>query len=373
MHTMSTDPAGGLPFGKDARLRVRDDVLFNAGPPPVLLGDAVITPAPLFFTRSHGQVPEVDPALWRLQLTGLVDNPLTFTLDQLRQGFTRRTVAATLVCAGLRRQELLEVRPIPGELPWDLEPIGTAQFAGVSLAEVLQRAGIAVGAQHVGFVGLDTVERKERHFGFGGSIPLAKALSPEVLLAFEMNGEPLPAVHGGPVRVVVPGYIGARSVKWLGAIDVRTTPSDNYFQAEAYRMLRRVEGADDRDVRRGEALGHIPLNAVILSPEPGSRVAPGPVRVTGWACGTAARRPARVEVSGDDGATWSTATVDATAGEWTWVMWRAELYLPRGRNTLVVRAWDADGTGQPEHPAEVWNVKGYANNAWHRVAIEVTG
>ena len=368
---MSTESADGLPYGKDARLRVRDDAPFNAGPPAALLGDAVITPASLFFTRSHGLVPRVDAGTWRLEVRGMVERPLHLTLELLQRNFTRRTVAATLVCAGLRREELLAVHPIPGELPWDLEPIGTGQFAGVALRDVLTAAGVADTASHVEFIGLDTVERRERTFGFGGSIPLAKALAPEVLLAFEMNGGPLPAVHGGPLRVVVPGYIGARSVKWLGAIEVRATPSENYFQAEAYRVLRQVQDRNPRDVSRGEALGEVPLNAVILSPEPRCRRSPGPVVVSGWAFGSGARRPARIEVSGDDGATWQDAIVDATAGEWSWVMWHAELFLAAGRRTLVVRAWDADGTGQPATPAEVWNVKGYANNAWHRVPIEV--
>ena len=370
---MTDGPADAMPHGKHPGLRVRDVVLFNAGPPAELLGAQVITPTELFFTRSHGQVPTVDPASWRLQVGGMVHHCLSLSLDELRRNYIARTVEATLVCAGLRREELNSVRPVPGELPWALEPVSTARFTGVPLRDVLLAAGLSDAAAHVAFVGLDAVTRRERSFGFGGSIPVSKALCSEVLLAFEMNGEPLPPVHGGPVRVVVPGYFGARSVKWLGEIEVRSTPSDNYFQAEAYRVQREVRGGDSRDVSAGEALAELPLNAVILTPAARCTLPLGSVEVTGWACGAEPHRPARVEVSADDGVTWRDATIDATGGEWAWVLWRATVVLAPGARTLVARAWDRTGAGQPATLAEVWNVKGYANNAWHRVPVEVRG
>lgn len=368
---MTTDFAGPMPHGKDSRLRVRDAVHFNAGPPPALQGGEAITPTGLFFTRSHGHVPAVDRSGWRLGVRGLVNQEMDLSLADLQRTFTPRTVAATLVCAGLRRDELSTVRPVPGELPWGLEPVGTGRFTGVALREVLHAAGISDTTAHVAFTGLDSVQRKERRFGFGGSIPLAKALSPEVLLVFEMNGEPLPAVHGGPLRVVVPGYVGARSVKWLGEIELRSTPSENYFQREAYRLQRTIGDGDTRDVSAGEPLGELPLNSVILTPESRSPLLAGPTEVAGWACGGEHRRPARVEVSGDDGVTWREATLDSAAGPWAWVLWRGTVMLEPGPRTLIARAWDRDGAGQPETLAEVWNVKGYANNAWHRVPVEV--
>jgi sulfite oxidase len=356
---------------KHADMRVLDEALFNAGPPPALLATSVMTPTALFFTRSHGLVPEIPPIAWRLRVGGLVSRALTLSLDDLATQYAHHSVTTTLVCAGLRRDELLTVRPIPGELPWGLEPVSTASFTGVRLRDVLIAADVSAEAAHVGFVGLDVVERKQRRFGFGGSIPLDKALRPEVLLALEMNGEPLPAVHGGPVRVMVPGYIGARSVKWLGEIELRTEPSGNYFQAEAYRVQREVSGDDARDVRAGVALAEAPLNSAILSPEAGATVAPGRVELRGWAAGGDSTRPGLVEVSGDGGQSWSPATLDSSAGPWAWVVWHASVTLAPGNHTLMARAWDVNGRGQPETLAEVWNVKGYANNAWHRVPVEV--
>jgi sulfite oxidase len=353
-------------------MRVLGEAPFNAGAPPALHEARAVTPVDLFFTRNHGAVPSIAVAAWRLRVGGLVTRPAELSLDDLRRAYQWREVTTTLVCAGLRRTELVAVRPIPGELPWDAEPAGTARFAGVALRDVLLAAGVGEEARHVGLLGLDAIERKGRRFGFGGSIALAKGLAPEVLIALEMNGEPLPAVHGGPARLVVPGYIGARSVKWLGEIELRSEPSDNYFQAEAYRVLAEPAAGDPRDVSSGAALAELPLNSVILSPAPGDDVAAGPREVSGWAYGGDGHAVDRVEVSPDGGESWVAAQAESAPGPWAWLLWRATVPLAAGRPTLVVRAWDAAGRGQPERLSEVWNVKGYANNAWHRVTVRVT-
>ncbi len=370
---MLMTPVAPLPHGKDPHQRVLDPELFNAGPPPALLGEHQVTPEARFFTRSHAPVPAVDPAAWRLTVGGLVRRPLSLSLDDLRRSYLSQSVTATLICAGLRRDELLAVAPIPGELPWGLEPISNGIWSGVALRDVLMAAGALDSAHHVGFTGLDAVERKGRRFGFGGSIPLEKALAAEVLLAFELNCAPLSPAHGAPVRMVVPGYYGARSVKWLSEIELREEPSDNYFQADAYRVLERAVPGDPRDVRTGRALSEVVLNAVVLTPEAGAVVSAGPVEVSGWAIGAGGGPVSRVEVSADGGRSWSRATFREDGGPWAWVRWRATLPLARGRHTLVVRAFDVEGRGQPESLASVWNVKGYANNAWHRVDIEVGG
>lgn len=356
--------------GKAPGFRVLDPEGLNGGPPPDQLAVAEFTPAGRFFARNHAPIPAVNPEAWRLMVRGLVRQELTLSLDDLRRRFRRHQVPATLVCAGLRRAELVRHRPVPGELVWDLEPAGTAAWGGVALRDVLLAAGVRDAARHVGLTGLDEVERGGTTFGFGGSVPVEKALEPEVLLADEMNGEPLPALHGGPVRLVVPGYIGARSVKWLSEIELLAEPSANYFQAAAYRVLREPNPADPRDVRAGEALGAVALNAVILAPQEGSRLPAGDITVQGWAMD--GRSPVRrVELSVDGGRTWSRVELEAAEGPWTWQRWSAPVALPPGPAVLVVRAWNEAGQGQPETIAEVWNAKGYANNAWHRVAVEI--
>lgn len=323
------------------------------------------TPIDRFFVRNHGPVPEVDPATFRLRIEGRVRRPLELALADLAASTPRVSVPAALQCAGFRRQELIEVAPIaPGELPWGEEPAGSALWSGFRLADLLAAAGPEEGAAHVAFVGLDRCEVAGGETAFGGSIPLGKALSPEVLLADTMNGEPLPPLHGGPLRVIVPGYIGARSVKWVHRIELRDTPSENHYQAKAYRWLPDA----DTPLESADMLGELWINLLVTSPAAGASLPAGEVAVSGWA--VAADGVARVEVSGDGGATWTAADLAAEESPWDWRLWSARLDLPPGSHTLVARAFDGAGRAQPPSAAERWNRKGYMNNAWHRVKIQ---
>jgi sulfite oxidase len=203
---------------------------------------------------------------------------------------------------------------------------------------------------------------------FGGSIPLAKALSPEVLIAYAMNGEPLTPEHGYPLRVVVPGYIGARSVKWLTRLIVQDAPSDNYFQQNDYRLLPVDTDLADADFGSGVMLGELPVNSAILSPADGAEVPSGPLLVQGYAVVGGGRTISRVDVSADGGRRWVTAQVDR-GGPWAWALWKAEIEVAPGPVEIVVRAFDSAAQAQPERLETVWNCKGYMNNAWHRVAV----
>jgi sulfite oxidase len=329
----------------------------------------LITPAAEFFTRSHAAIPKIDAGTWRLEVTGLVDRPASYTLDALLRDMPQREVAATIVCAGLRRAEFLTLGPLPGELPWGPEPASTGVWRGVALRDLLEMVGVQREARYVELAGLDSVEREGERFGFGGSIELGKALGAEVLLATELNGAPLPTQHGFPLRAVVPGWIGARSVKWLGRISLLDEPSPNYFQRKAYRVQHAPTPGDPRDVSQGEALAIVSVNAVIVEPAHGQVVPAGRVRVRGWAIGADCQPLAKVEISpnGRDG--WAPARIYPGASRWTWSLWHAELELPARQHTFAVRAADIAGGTQPETLGETWNVKGYANNAWHRVLV----
>jgi len=352
---------------KHPRLLVRQENPLNAGPAPDAVLDSFFTPNELFFIRNHGDIPVVEPEAWRLTVDGLVEKPLALSLADLRR-LPRATVAATLQCAGNRRTEMMAVRPIPNELPWGTEAISNAEWSGVPLREVLAAAVPRAGALHAAFTGLDEAERHGHRFPFGGSIPLEKAVHPEVLLADTMNGEPLPATHGAPLRVVVPGYIGARSVKWLSRITLREGPSDNYFQAKAYRLFPSSVGPENVDWEKGMMLGESPVNSVICSPLPGETRPAGRVTVRGWAMAGGGREVARVDVSADGGATWRTADLSSEPS-WTWRFWEVPLDLAAGEHEICCRAFDSAAQTQPGRPAEVWNFKGYANNAWHRVRV----
>jgi sulfite oxidase len=181
-----------------------------------------------------------------------------------------------------------------------------------------------------------------------------------------MNGAPLPAVHGGPLRVVVPGYIGARSVKWLGRIEVRAEPWEGYFQRVVYRLLPEdATPAPDA----GMPLGLVALNADVLSPADGDTVRAGPVEIRGYAFAGGERHVARVDVSLDGGRSWAQAELLDDLGRWAWRQWRITLELAPGAHEIIVRAWDSSAATQPEDEAALWNPKGYVNNARPRVRI----
>ena len=354
------------PYGKRTDLIVHEEEPFNAETGLAALAEGPLTATDAFYVRGHGAVPEIDPAAWRLQVHGIVERELELSLTTLREAFREREVTATLQCAGNRRAGLITIRDIPGEAPWGPGATGTAMWTGVALADVLSLAQPRRGAAHVGFDGADLCPEAKPAQSFGGSIPLDKACRPEVLLAWAMNDEPLPAVHGAPLRVVVPGYIGARSVKWLQRIEVRSTPWDGYFQQVVYRLLPE-DGTPAPGA--GMPLGLVALNADVLSPADGETVTAGPVEVRGYAFAGGERHVARVDVSLDGGAGWSQAELLDDLGRWAWRHWRITLDLAPGDHEILVRAWDSSAATQPEDEAALWNPKGYVNNARPRIRV----
>jgi DMSO/TMAO reductase YedYZ molybdopterin-dependent catalytic subunit/glyoxylase-like metal-dependent hydrolase (beta-lactamase superfamily II) len=363
----TTRPTVTAPIeAKHAALVVWTEEPINAETPLDLLTASPLTATDLFFVRNHGPVPEVDPATYRLMVSGLVREPLVLSLSDLGR-FERVTAAAALSCAGNRRSELMKVAPIPRQVPWGPGAVGNALWSGVRLRDVLLAAGLETETGHVAFTGLDEVEEEGELLEFGGSIPLAKALSLDVLLADEMNGEPLPPVHGYPLRVVVPGFIGARSVKWLSTITVQSEPSANYFQARTYRLYPSRVRDETSTAEHGMPLGELPVSAAICEPRDGEAVAGTTVVARGYALTGGTRRIERVEVSVDRGATFVTADLLDGDSTGAFRLWETELEVGRGPCELVARAWDSSASTQPESPAQVWNLKGYLNNAWHRV------
>jgi sulfite oxidase len=353
-------------YGKRPALIVHEEEPFNAETGLAALAEGPLTATDAFYVRGHGAVPEIDPVTWRLRVHGTVERELHLSLATLREVLPEREITATLQCAGNRRAGLVAIRDIPGEAPWGPGATGTATWTGVALADVLALAKPRPEAAHVGFDGADLCPEARPAQRFGGSIPLDKACRREVLLAWGMNGEPLPAVHGAPLRVVVPGYIGARSVKWLERIEVRTRPWQGYFQHVVYRLLPEdavpAPGA-------GMSLGLVALNSDVLSPADGETVTAGPVDVSGYAFAGGDRHVGRVDVSIDSGASWAQAELLEDLGRWAWRHWRVTVDLPPGDHEILVRAWDSSAATQPEDEAALWNPKGYVNNARPRVRV----
>ena len=289
------------------------------------------------------------------------------------QCFEQHAVTATLTCAGNRRSEHSLVKPVKG-VQWREGAIGNAQWRGVRLSDVLKRAGLRDSAKHVWFEGLDSVEDGGKTFAFGGSIPLEKALvdrdtTPGALLATTMNDKPLTADHGFPVRMVVPGYIGARSVKWLSKIVVSDKPSPNHFVADVYKL---VDDGNLLEVAETGPIYRFPINSAICSPSAGAAIKPGRIEVAGYALppGQPGVSIRKVEVSADRGRSWIDAKLNSPVSDFCWQLWSATIDVTANTEVLIVRATDSFGELQPETVR--WNTKGYLFNAWHRVPVKTS-
>jgi sulfite oxidase len=358
-----------LPTGK--KLIVRSAKPLNAEPALDKLVADWITPLEFFYIRNHGPTPNVDAAGHRLSVEGLVDNPRTRSLAELNQRFPAVSAPATLTCAGNRRSEFSG--PEIGGVAWGAGAIGNAEWSGVSLSSILRHAGVRNSAKHVWFEGADEIVDKAERYPFGGSIPLEKALAdsdriPGALLATKMNGKALTAEHGFPLRAVVPGYIGARSVKWLKRIVVSDRPSPNHYLAQAYKLVPEDTPAA---YQAAQPLYEYALNSVICNPASEAAVSAGRLKIQGFALpgGAAGRAIKEIELSTDGGKTWAPAKVASKTHDFCWVLWTAEVPVTARTEELLVRTSDSTGETQPREMP--WNAKGYQYNAWHRVALKV--
>jgi DMSO/TMAO reductase YedYZ molybdopterin-dependent catalytic subunit len=325
----------------------------NHGFPLELLREP-ITPVGLHYLLIHFDIPALDAASWRLEL----GDAATVTLDELRAR-ERVTAPVTLECAGNGRALLGGERA--ASQPWLIEAVGNAEWTGTPLAPLLRETGLADGALEIVFTGADRGVQGGVEHDYQRSLPLAEALRDDVLLAYEMNGAPLPPQHGYPLRLVVPGWYGMTHVKWLRRIEAVREPFQGWQQTDAYLI-------DDVPVTRmlPRALMVPPGIPEFLSRE--RFVSEGPHTLIGRAW-SGHGEIVRVEVSGDGGATWTDAALDPPLGEHAWRGWRADWRAGPGEHELLCRATDAAGNVQPLE-AE-WNHGGYQNNAVQRVPVKI--
>jgi len=321
-----------------------------------------ITPIGLHYLLVHYDIPVVDEAAWRLMVGGRVERTLELSLADLR-GRETVTRPVTMECAGNGRAWLA---PRPVSQPWLTEAVGTAEWTGTPLAPLLHEAGVGDDASDVVFTGLDRgVEGGEEQL-YERALPVADALREDVLLAYACNGVPLPPQHGFPLRLLVPGWYGMTSVKWLRRITVVAEPFAGYQNATAYRF-RQDPDEDGTPVTRME-----PRSLMVPPGIPDFLtrrrfLPPGPVRLEGRAWSGWAPIE-QVEVSAD-GASWAPAQLGAPPGPAAWTPWWFDWDAAPGEHELRVRAYDGTGRGQPDAPP--WNVGGYANNAAQRVPVTV--
>ena len=356
------------PLGKELIFRTTDPR--NGEPKLSSLVQSWITPVKHFYVRSHAPNPVIDLNAYVLEVEGHVRKPLKLSFAQLSQA-KRHNITATLTCAGNRRAEYNREAAVGG-VQWDAGAIGNAEWSGFALSDLLRQAEVLEGAKLVWFEGLDKIQRKEAVIPFGGSIPIEKAMSdgdvPGALLADRMNDQALTPDHGFPLRTVVPGYIGARSVKWLGKIIVSDKPSPNHYLANAYKI---VKSTDPIDWTESGPIYRYPINGAIAEPESSAVVPAGILELSGYVLPTG--RPntqaQRIEISTDNGNTWKAAKMIGKQSEYCWQLWKARVKVSKRTSNLTLRAFDTSGGFMPRRVP--WNAKGYLQNSWYQLPIDV--
>ena len=322
-----------------------------------------ITANKVFFDRNQGEIPEqpIDLSQWSLAIEGNVETPLTFDLESLL-GMPKAIVANTLECSGNSRSLLDE--KASGN-PWTIGGVGNAVWGGVWLRDLLEKAGLAPNAQHVCFEGYDKPLGKAQ-IKFIRSIPIAKAMS-STLLAYEMNGEPLPLRHGFPLRALALGWTGANCVKWLNRITLLSEPYAGFYMDQVYRIHQ-----PGQDPKTGEHVTGIQVKSIITQPETDAALPPGDITILGAAY-AGERDVETVEVSVDGGESWQIATFIGPHEPFAWRHWQYVWSVSQpGSYTILSRATDSEAGEQPMQAA--WNKLGYNNNGVreHGVTVQVT-
>lgn len=338
-------------LGKDSRLATITSAPLNVETPLALL-DAPLTPVERLFMRNHGDWGRHDASTWSMTIDGLVRNPRTITLDDLLE-MPRSCYVAVLECSGNGRAAFAEAGNAAEGLPWGQGAVGCAEWIGAPLSLVLEQVGVKSTALQAECI-------SEGPEPFVRGVEVAK-LRTDAMLAYAVNGQPIPVAHGGPVRLVVPGWGGVNWVKWIAGMRLISHESLSEQNQDHY-VLYDADGQATGKVRE------LQVKSIITGPGANTPLRPGPVDIRGWAW-SAGVGIAGVEVSTDAGATWHTATLGIELGPRAWrgFTWRWE--ARPGSHTLLARATDGDGNTQPlEVP---FNRRGYLNNAVHRVAVTV--
>ncbi|PTM61578.1 sulfite oxidase [Phreatobacter oligotrophus] len=370
-------PAGPQPFdfpGKERGLKLLGDRPLVAETPEALLDDDT-TPIAKFFIRNNGQIPAeiTDRDGWRFTVEGEVERPLTLSVAELKSRFQAQTFRMVLECGGNGRSFF---QPAARGNQWTNGGAGCAEWTGVRLADVLQAAGLKPTAKFTGHFGADPhLSGDTDKDAISRGMPIEKALEPHSLIVWQMNGEPLPHIHGGPLRLVVPGWPASLSSKWLKRILVRATPHDGQgMGGTSYRMPTQpiIPGSNVDGKTNFADMTSMPLRAIITAPANGTRLPEAtrhlPLRGAAWA---GDYEVAKVEVSADAGQRWQTMTLSRPRNRYDWVRWTGTVELPTaGYYELWVRATDSRGIAQP-HVATNWNPQGYGANPLHRVAVLV--
>lgn len=333
---------------------------------PLEAFDSWLTPNDAFFVRQHLPRPKVDVASWKLTVDGLVEKELSLSIEQLK-AMPMHTVPATLECTGNGRGYFKPA--VPG-LQWKKGGIGNAEWRGVKLTDLLAQAKVKAGANFVDADGADKGVAKTPDYI--RSISMKKALLPGTIVALEMNGQPVPEIHGGPLRLVVPGWNGANWIKWLNRLTVAAQMNNGFYMNPAYRYPKRpVPPGTPVPPDQLAVLETMPVKSFIVSPAEGHKHGSGMLEIRGIAW-SGEQRIMKVEVSTDRGITWNTAQLGKEDYASSFRMFRYN-WMPAatGYHLLMSRATDRSGATQPIDAA--WNPSGYLWNSIDRVGVMVEG
>ncbi|ORY62415.1 oxidoreductase molybdopterin binding domain-containing protein [Pseudomassariella vexata] len=353
---------------------------YNGEPPRTRLVENEITPNKDFFVRNHGGIPEINPSAYTFDISGLVKNPQRLTLADLKNEdlFPRITKTVTLQCSGTRRIEQIQQYPGDGDelinAPWGEGAIGAAKWTGVSLKKVIKRCGGLVDdAAHLEFFGADSYFKKKKIYNYVVSVPWRKVKANEVMLAWEMNGEPLPKIHGFPLRAVVFGYIGARSCKWLYEIRAIKHESMAPVQKKEYLYYTPQVGKQNTLYSNGFSIQDMPVSSAIMTPLDKEQIVhEGKIKLRGWAYSGGGHWPIRVEVSGDGGSVWYEVPYEKLSTKYfhAWRLWEIELPVDaEGWLEFCVRTWDNALNTQPTYVRSAWNWDLHVTSSCHRIKV----
>jgi DMSO/TMAO reductase YedYZ molybdopterin-dependent catalytic subunit len=359
--------------GKNEGLVVLGDRPLVAETPESLLDDDT-TPIEKFYIRNNGQIPEEtkEPDKWKITIDGEVNNTLALTLGELKQKYKAVTQRMVLECGGNGRSAFSP--PARGN-QWTNGGAGCAEWTGVRLADVLKTAGLKPTAKYTAHYSADLhLSGNPNTPSLSRGVRIEKAMDANTLIVWAMNGQPLPNIHGGPVRLIVPGWAGSASQKWLTRITIRDKEHDGPGMTEfSYRVaIKPMVPGDKGDPKNFRILESMPVRSIITNPANGTKLAAGTkelkLRGASWAGDLAVKQ---VDISIDFGATWQRAKLEKPKNKYDWQRWTASMKLPSdGYFEIWARATDSNGTMQP-HQAGFWNPQGYGGNAMHRIAVLV--
>ncbi|CAF4909292.1 unnamed protein product [Rotaria sp. Silwood1] len=370
---------------------IRSERPYNAETKPSVLVSSFITPVEKFYVRNHMHVPFVNINEYKLEI-GNEKSTYSLSYDDLKDKYQSYTIISALQCAGNRRSGMNnEQQGTVQGTSWNVGAIGNARWTGVKLRDVLESFGLDKEGKHVQFIGLDC-DSSQRCYG--ASIPIEKALNDDTLIAYEMNDETLTSDHGYPLRVLVPGTVGARSVKWVNRIIVSDKESDSHWQKADYKILpSSIKEPKQIDYDRIPALQESNVQSAICYPasdDDGNKVKILSIKpndddiknkkltIKGYAFSGGGRQIHNVQISLDHGKTWFLTELEQLAQPymraWSWTLWTYDIPfndIPSKPFDIVCRAMDIHTNSQPDTPLGIWNIRGLMNNAWHKVTLKI--